>query len=394
MLHQLRARLTFANVIASIALFVALGGGAYAAVGKLPAKDETIKACARVGKGDLRLASAKRPCAKKTEQAISWNKQGPAGVAGRDGAMGPAGPQGPAGATGPQGPAGPQGAAGEPGTAPPPPAPAVANSRYELEIAAPAPVGTLTVPIDSVGMGMGVTAGGGGGAPSISWALSFNKRRDGATTKLQTLATAGTHSLDGYLRAFAPGADIPYATWHLQDVVVDSFQLGDSDGGSFDSGSLRFKGATTPFSIDAEAPFPEVKLPVVGDVTFSSGTYGTIGPLKLRADGLGMGSGGATVSFSRLQLSRAVDQASAKLVQEAKNGESFPQVVVHRTGTDGEVDTTYILSNAQIMGLHHSSGVAFGEELELSFSRLRTTTKLTDGTEATACWDVIASAAC
>jgi hypothetical protein len=90
-----RSRLTFANVASAVALFISLGGGAYAATGSLLRADATIRAC--VGKtGDVRVLTANQSC-RKRETAIAWNKRGPAGIAG---APGPAGERGPAGADG------------------------------------------------------------------------------------------------------------------------------------------------------------------------------------------------------------------------------------------------------------------------------------------------------
>jgi hypothetical protein len=99
--------ISYANVTATLALIVALSGGAYAAT-SLSGADGTIKGCvAKRGKakGALRVVSTKARC-RRGEQTITWNKSGGPGVAG---APGPQGPQGPAGG---QGPPGERGAAG------------------------------------------------------------------------------------------------------------------------------------------------------------------------------------------------------------------------------------------------------------------------------------------
>jgi hypothetical protein len=88
MFSGLRSRLTYANVVATLAMVFAMTGGAYAASKYLITSSKQIKPSV--------LASLK----------------GRAGAAGAKGAQGPAGP---AGAVGPQGPAGPGGAAGEKG---------------------------------------------------------------------------------------------------------------------------------------------------------------------------------------------------------------------------------------------------------------------------------------
>ena len=92
-----RARLTYANVMATAAMFIALGGGAYAAV-KLPAnsvgtrqlKRDAVNS-SRVRDGSLRAKDFERG-------------QVPAAVPGTPGSKGDPGPAGPHGAAGPRGP--------------------------------------------------------------------------------------------------------------------------------------------------------------------------------------------------------------------------------------------------------------------------------------------------
>lgn len=80
-----------ATVVAYLALFVALGGGAYA-IGSKPATS-TINGCYSRHTGALRIVAKNGRCHKR-ELPVSWNKQGPTG---------PAGPAGPRGAEGPEG---------------------------------------------------------------------------------------------------------------------------------------------------------------------------------------------------------------------------------------------------------------------------------------------------
>jgi hypothetical protein len=106
-----------------LALLVAAPAGGAVAISQVPDGAGVIRGCVRKD-GQLRLATAKRPC-RKDERPISWNVRGPqgppgpagstgpAGTAGADGASGAAGPQGP---TGPQGERGPKGPKGDPGT--------------------------------------------------------------------------------------------------------------------------------------------------------------------------------------------------------------------------------------------------------------------------------------
>ena len=94
MFSMLRKRLTYANVIMTVALVFAMSGGAYAA-------------------GKYLITSTKQINPKVLKSLTG--KVGPAGKAGAAGATGPAGPAGPAGPVGPTGPGGAAGAKGDVG---------------------------------------------------------------------------------------------------------------------------------------------------------------------------------------------------------------------------------------------------------------------------------------
>jgi hypothetical protein len=97
----MRTRLSYANVMATIAVFVALGGSSYAAV-TLTGKD--IKDGTLTGK-DVRDRSL---TAKDFKGSVAGpqGKRGRTGATGAQGLQGAAGPQGAVGAAGPQGPKG------------------------------------------------------------------------------------------------------------------------------------------------------------------------------------------------------------------------------------------------------------------------------------------------
>jgi hypothetical protein len=84
-----RSRLTFANVASAMALFISLGGGAYAATNSAIGADTTIRACLTTS-GSVRVLTGKHSC-KRRETAIAWNRRGPAGMPGATGERGPAG---------------------------------------------------------------------------------------------------------------------------------------------------------------------------------------------------------------------------------------------------------------------------------------------------------------
>lgn len=83
-------RFRYANLMSTIAVFLALGGGAWAVAASTSTTTTTITACADKKTGELRLANK----CKKSEKKLSWNQVGPVG------AVGPAGPKGDPGTPG------------------------------------------------------------------------------------------------------------------------------------------------------------------------------------------------------------------------------------------------------------------------------------------------------
>jgi hypothetical protein len=102
-MQRFRGKLTYANVISTLALILAVGGGtAYAASSAGSSSSAALKLCAAKKSGALRLASG-GGC-KRGERALSINSRGTQGPAG---APGPGGSQGDRGSQGERGPAGP-----------------------------------------------------------------------------------------------------------------------------------------------------------------------------------------------------------------------------------------------------------------------------------------------
>jgi hypothetical protein len=97
-LERLRPRLNHATVVAYLALFVALGGGAYAAISGIPDSSGVFHACVNRSSGALRVVKpgvACKPSKKKNgrvvfagEFATAWNQRGPAGLNGTNGTNG------------------------------------------------------------------------------------------------------------------------------------------------------------------------------------------------------------------------------------------------------------------------------------------------------------------
>jgi hypothetical protein len=102
-MERMRQHLSYANVVATLALVFAMSGGAIAATGGFTAASSGIKACVGAN-GVLKVLTGKK--CRSGQKAVSWSQQGPAGP------QGPAGARGATGATGSTGTAGLDGALG------------------------------------------------------------------------------------------------------------------------------------------------------------------------------------------------------------------------------------------------------------------------------------------
>jgi hypothetical protein len=106
----IRSHLTYANVMATLALFVALGGGAYAATSSsLVGSGGVITGCVPRSGGALKVIKRGKRCGKGAV-ALQFDQRGIAGTVGATGATGSPGARGSTGTTGLTGPAGPSNA--------------------------------------------------------------------------------------------------------------------------------------------------------------------------------------------------------------------------------------------------------------------------------------------
>jgi hypothetical protein len=71
-MERISRHLTYANVTATLALFVGLGGGAFA-VARIPARDGTIHGCYSKRSGALRVVSGTR--CRRAERRLAWNQR-------------------------------------------------------------------------------------------------------------------------------------------------------------------------------------------------------------------------------------------------------------------------------------------------------------------------------
>jgi hypothetical protein len=110
-MRALRPRFTYANVMSTAAVVLALGAGGWA-VAAIPDRAGVYHACISRSTGQLRMVNSERSCRRTTERAIRWNRTGRTGRPGEPGTPGAAGLQGLKGDNGTPGQPGQPGAAG------------------------------------------------------------------------------------------------------------------------------------------------------------------------------------------------------------------------------------------------------------------------------------------
>lgn len=120
MWRRVRPHLTFANVMATIAVFAVLGGGAYAAT-QLPRNSVGTKQIRNGSVTKRKLSRGVRRALRRPGPRGATGPQGPQGANGSQGPQGELGLQGPPGPTGNLGPTGPTGPTGPEGAEPPDP---------------------------------------------------------------------------------------------------------------------------------------------------------------------------------------------------------------------------------------------------------------------------------
>jgi type VI secretion system secreted protein Hcp len=197
----------------------ALGAGGAIAAAAIPSADGTIHACYQTNTGasgftgDLRVIDGSNECG-NTEQAISWNQQGPQGVPGV------------------QGPKGDQGNKGDQGDAAPTDVrQPTAQAFVKIDGIAggstdKAHKGDIDVKAFSWGTFHQGGSGGGGASKTQFRDLSFTKPHDRASTKLFRTQATGQTIKSATFSIFQNGAET--IRYKLTNVTVESFQTNDS----------------------------------------------------------------------------------------------------------------------------------------------------------------------
>ncbi len=109
-----RSRINYANVMSTVAVFLALGGGAWAASGGFVSSGGEVRGCVPTRGGVLRIVHPQSRCRRGEESLLLAHspQKGPTGVTGSRGTKGTTGSRGVTGATGTVGATGTIGPAG------------------------------------------------------------------------------------------------------------------------------------------------------------------------------------------------------------------------------------------------------------------------------------------
>jgi len=373
-LFPLRKRLTYANIVSSVSLFLVLGGSAYAAA-SITGKD--------VANGTLSSADVKDHSLLAKDFKRGELKPGL---------------QGPAGPTGPAGPAGPAGNAGADAKLPPPPAAKNAAGTLQLPgIQGDGPGGSIVV--RSLSWSNNATVGvpgTGGGAPKVTLGgLAISKAPDRSSPQLYHAVASGQHLASATLRLAKPGS-APYATYAFTNVVVKSFstQGHGTDREEQLALGLGLVSASNPgFGFDPEVALPAPAEPRVGRMTVD-GIPGSI-DLTLNSWAVVNAGGMPAATLLPFVVSKGIDHDSAALLKRFLSGMHTRDITIEllQPGSD-DIYSTYVLTDVVIVGFNVTGDDVPLERLDLDAARIESTVPVAGGGTVRSCWDRKVNGSC
>jgi type VI protein secretion system component Hcp len=400
-LRRLGRHLSYANVVATLCLFIVLGGSSYAAV-KISGSDvkrETLTG-ANIKDGSLLAKDFKKG-------------QLPGGKPGAPGAQGGQGQVGAPGSPGAPGPSGSQGPQGEPGAAaaPPPPGPATVE-KLTIAGATPIVLDVLSSKFDGASEG---TSGGGGGTGKAKFeGLDVTAAPGAEGPELLEAAAAGKHFTSAKLEVLAPGSSVPAATLELGETTVANFAISGSgakrteelrlavpDPGSLPTDPPRLVwSATAPALPAAGQKVGEMTIVgVTGTMDLISDPSGAVEPegwsLVGPASSPGGGGGVGRTEFESFRVVKAPDSFSPELLKAMRLGKAFAgaTITLFVPGTTTPA-TIYELEDVVIDGYHLRGGPTPIEGLALDYEAIKQTVPVTGGEPQEGCWSLAENKAC
>jgi type VI protein secretion system component Hcp len=377
---RLRERLTYANVVSTLCLFIVLGGSSYAAI---VVSGKNVKNSSLTG-----LDIKDRSLLAKDFKAGEL----------------PRGPRGQEGPAGPQGPKGDSGAKGA--DAPPPPQPPAAPDPVEQQLTIEG-LGTFAVNSFSWGgTAPGAGAGGGGPGAATFQDLSASREPDSRSPALFRAAVRGSQFRSATLEVSAPGGGARAAVYEFVDTIVTQLSVsGSGDDREETLSILARPDEQAPgdpiLTFDPSAPALPLQERKIGEMTVD-GIAGTIdlysdswGLFVPDAGGPGGGGGAGKPTLQDFAVVKSLDSASPELLDALAGRTTISDVTIRQLqpGTT-DVYSTFKLTDVLLTSYQVAASLSALEQVAFSYRTIEQRTPLPGGGEAVQCWDVAAVKEC